>query len=268
MSGIVPPPTLAYVRSMSRLAFSQLRTALIALLLLTGSQQAPGGPDDRTSVAALLNRGDAMYRAMDNAGALSAYLEAEQRSPKDFDVLVRLTRVYNDMGRELLRKSPEAETYYRRAIEFAERMREYYPDKAETWFFLALCHGSLVPFKSLGEKLELSRDVRLNAEHSLQIDSTFVMSYVVLGIYYRGVARLSWLERTLVNGILGKNLEGTLEDSERMLQKALVLAPDNPFVHYELAWTYRSLGRNARELQQQNESRRQLERLLNPDRTP
>jgi tetratricopeptide (TPR) repeat protein len=254
--------------------------ALLVLLALWFSPRVSAIGGDRSVREARIAEGDRAYRTLDNARAFEAYLEAERLAPEDFGVLIRLTRITNDMGRLLLRKSPDAEAYYRKSITYAERLREHHPDRAETWFWLALCHGSLVPFKSLGEKLELSRDVRANAEHALAIDSNFTMSYVILGIYYRGVARLGWIERTFVNGILGKNLEGTFDDSERMLVRAKNLEPDNPFVCYELSSTYRAMDRtpeaigelqhllaipptNAREVQQIEEAREALRRLTN-----
>ena len=255
-------------------------TRALFSLLVFFSSLIPAVAGDRSALDTRLAEGDRAYRASDNAKALEAYLAAEQLAPEDFVVLVRMTRLYNDMGRLLLRRSPDAETCYRKAIAYAEHLREGYPDRAETWFFLALCHGSLVPFKSTGEKLELSHDVRANAEHALAIDSNFTMAYVILGIYYRGVARLGWVERTIVNGILGKDLVGTLGDSERMLLRARSLEPENPYVHDELSHTYRAMERtaeaveelrhiltipptNAREVQQQEEARDTLRRLAN-----
>jgi len=247
-------------------------TILSVFLLIAFS-----GTDD-AGMTSRLRAGDALYRAQNNDAALQEYLAAEKLAPNDYDVLVRLIRIHNDMGRLLLRRSEDSERQYRTSIEYAERLREHYPDRAETYFWLALCHGSLTPFKSLGEKLELSRDVRANAERAIAIDSSFTMAYVILGIYYRGVAHLSWLERTFVNGILGKNLEGTLEDSDRMLRKASQLDRDNPFVHFEWARTLREMERldaakaalvkvqelpalNAREAQQKEDAARILQRM-------
>ncbi len=223
--------------------FRRMRIVVLITGLLFAGSLARAAESGNSSVAILLNRGDRLFRSMNNAGALQAYLEAEKLAPTDYAVLVRLSRVNNDMGRLLLRKSPDAESYYRSAIAYAERLRSQYPDSAETWFYLALCHGSLVPFKSLGEKLELSHDVRANAERALAIDSSFAMAHVILGVYYRGVARLGWFERTIVNGILGKNLGGTYEEAEQHLRRALVLDPDNPYAHFELSWVYRATGR-------------------------
>jgi tetratricopeptide (TPR) repeat protein len=241
---------------------------------------ASSGADDAV-VASRLRAGDAFYRALNNDAALQEYLAAEKQAPNDHEVLIRLIRLYNDMGRLLLRTSGDSESHYRTSIAYAERLRQHYPNRADTYFWLALCHGSLTPFKSLGEKLELSNDVRANAERAIAIDSSFTMAYVILGIYYRGVAHLSWVERTIVNGILGKNLEGTLDDSERMFKKALRLEPENPFVHSEWSRTLRDMNRpdearaalervrdlpvtNAREAQQQADAVRSLQRMNAP----
>ncbi len=254
---------------------------ILVALLLAFPGLALSAPDEPSTVEVHLRTGDKYFAEGNNEAAVREYLAAEAMAPKELGVLVRLTRVHNDMGRLLLRKSPDAELYYRKAIEYAERLRDAHPNRAESFFFLALCHGSLTPFKSLGEKLELSRDVRANAEKTLEIDSTFTMAYVILGIYYRGVARLSWVERTIVNGILGKNLEGTYEDSERVLKRALALEPNNLFAHAELASTYRSMERhdeaiaalktvlalpatNARERMQQEDAQRMLKRMETP----
>jgi tetratricopeptide (TPR) repeat protein len=252
-----------------------ISTILSAFLLIVFS-----GTDDAV-VTSHLRAGDAFYRAQNNDAALQEYLAAEKKAPNDYEVLIRLIRIYNDMGRLLLRTSGDSEANYRTSIGYAERLHQHYPDRADTYFWLALCHGSLTPFKSLGEKLELSRDVRANAERAIAIDSSFTMAYVILGIYYRGVAHLSWVERTLVNGILGKNLEGTLEDSERMFKKALQLEPENSFVHFEWSRTLRDMDRpdeakaalervrdlpvmNAREARQQADAVRSLQRMNTP----
>lgn len=232
-------------------------------------------------VTSRLRAGDAFYHAQNNDAALQEFVAAEKIAPNNYEVLTRLIRITNDMGRLMLRTSGDAETHYRTSIGYAERLRQHYPDRAETYFWLALCHGSMTPFKSLGEKLELSRDVRANAERAIAIDSSFTMAYVILGIYYRGVAHLSWVERTIVNGILGKNLEGTLDDSERMFKKALRLEPENAFVHFEWSRTLRDMNRpdeaktalervrdlpvtNAREARQQADAVRSLQRLNAP----
>lgn len=223
-----------------------------------------------------LERGDLYYAELNNEKALEEYQKAHALAPEEFETLLRLTRIYNDLGRLALRRSEDSEPMYRKAIVYAEKLHERYPEKAESYFMLALCHGSLVPFKTLREKLELGRDVEQNARRAIEIDPNFSMAYVVLGIFYRGISRLGWLEKVVANTIFGKNLTGTLEDSEKMLLQAIDLEPDNSFAHFELAWTYRAMEqpeksiamlqkvvsippRNMREKLQQEQAQRRLE---------
>ena len=223
-----------------------------------------------------LERGDLYYATFNNEKALEEYQRAHALAPEEFETLLRLTRIYNDLGRLALRRSEDSEPMYRKAIVYAEKLHERYPQKAESYFMLALCHGSLVPFKTLREKLEIGRDVEQNARKAIEIDPDLSMAYVVLGIFYRGISRLGWLEKVVANTIFGKNLTGTLEDSEKMLLKAIELEPDNSFAHFELAWTYRAMEqperstamlqkvvsippRNMREKLQQQQAQRRLE---------
>ncbi len=191
-----------------------------------------------------VRRGDAAYALFDNAQAMEHYRRAVELDPLRYDALSRLVRVQNDEGRLALRRSDSSETYYRRALATAETLAVRVPDRAESWFLLALCHGSLVPFKGVREKLNIGRDVEANLRRAIALDSTHAMSYVLLGIYYRSAAQLSWMERTLVNTILGKRIIGTLDDSDRALRTAIRLEPGSPYAYYELASTLRSAGRN------------------------
>lgn len=223
-----------------------------------------------------LERGDLHYAALNNEGALEEYEKAHTIAPEEFETLLRMTRIYNDLGRLALRRSEESEPMYRKAVVYAEKLHDRFPERAESYFMLALCHGSLVPFKTLREKLEIGRDVEENARKAIEIDPNFSMAYVVLGIFYRGISRLGWFEKLVANTIFGKNLTGTLEDSETMLLKAIELESDNSFAHFELAWTYRAMEqpeksvamlqkvvsfppRNMREKLQQEEAQRRLE---------
>lgn len=244
---------------------------ILALLLLF----LPVSGDD---VLSSIKRGDAAYADFRTRDALTFYTQAYKTDSTDFTTLARLARTWSDLGRLTLRRSDSSEIYYRTALSYARQLTSCHPDSASSWFLLALCHGSLTPFKSLTEKLDIAQDVEKNALRSLELDSAYSMTYVLLGIYYRGVSQLGWVERTIVNGILGKDIHGTIEDSERNLRKALALDPNNSFAYYELSRTLRSAGReaesvealrkvlafapaNEREAQQYESAERRLERM-------
>ncbi len=61
----------------------------------------------------------------------------------------------------------------------------------------------------------LGKDVEDYAEKAIQLDPSFAPSYTLLGVFYREVASLNWLERMLA-GSLGVLPKVTLADAERM----------------------------------------------------
>jgi hypothetical protein len=69
------------------------------------------------------------------------------------------------------------------------------------------------------------------------------MPYIILGIYYRELASLSWLERTFANAFFGGVPEGSLEDSEKMFRKALAINQGIVVAVYQLSKTYREMNR-------------------------
>jgi len=254
----------------------------MSILLLTAALQLFGlggfPPADGTA-ASHLSRGDQLYRSFDNWSALKEYEEAYELTPDNQDVLIRMVRIHNDIGRSMLRRNDSAKVWYSKAVGYAERLQADFPGRAESYFWLALAKGSLVPFRGAKGKLDIGKEVTAYARRAIQIDSTFAPSYIILGIIYREADRLKWYERFIANTIFGGSLPGTIEESEAMLQKAVTLDSTSIFAYYELSRTYGQMGNvvkrvdalrqclaqtpeSLREKDQQNQARRQLERIL------
>ncbi|HEX9614012.1 MAG TPA: hypothetical protein VGA55_00815, partial [Bacteroidota bacterium] len=179
--------------------------------------------------AHLLESGDRHYRNFDNLAALEDYRRAYELAPNEFEPLVRMIRIHNDIGRSMLRNNDSAEVWYLRAVDYAEELMEKYPQHAESYFWLALAKGSLVPFHSVQEKLDIGKFVVRHARKAVEIDSTFGPAYVVLGILYREAARLTWYEALIANVVFGGSLPGTIDDSEAALRRAIALNPNDIF---------------------------------------
>jgi len=225
-----------------------------------------------------LAQGDEHFSNFDNFSALESYKRAFELAPDEFETLVRMARVHNDIGRSMLWRNDSAEVWYKKAVEFAEILVEKFPDRADSHFWIAITRGSLVPFLSVQEKLDVGKFVVQHARKAVEIDSTFVPAYVVLGILYREAAKLKWYERVIANVVFGGSLPGTIEDSEQVLKRALELNPRDIFAHFELAQTYNFLEEleraadhfrtaltfaptSQRERDQQGQIERRLERM-------
>ena len=253
----------------------------MSILVLTAALQlfALGGTPPDGTVTEHLARGDELYRTFDNWSALKEYEEAYELTPDNQEVLIRMVRIHNDIGRSMLRRNDSAEVWYSKAVGYAERLQADFPEKAESYFWLALAKGSLVPFRGAKGKLDIGKEVTAYARRAIQIDSTFAPSYIILGIIYREADRLKWYERFIANTIFGGSLPGTIEESEAVLQKAISLDSTSIFAYYELSRTYAQMGNvekrietlrqclaqtpeSLREKDQQNQAQRQLQRIL------
>jgi len=225
--------------------------------------------------------GDYYYQTFDNKAAQQEYEQAYIESPASYASLIRMVRIHNDNGRIHLHKDSVSEQEYKKAIEFAGTLAHNYPDSAAAHFWYALAKGSLIPFVSIREKIDIGKDVKWHVQKSLERDSTFSYPYVIRAIFEREGAQLSWLEKGIVRVVFGENLSGSLEASEQYLKTALRYDSSNSFAYYELFWTYRAMGnkslaisslqevikrtpKNLREKQQQDEAREHLAEFSSP----
>jgi tetratricopeptide (TPR) repeat protein len=226
-----------------------------------------------------LARGDEHYKACDNERALKEYQLAYTASSLDYNTLLRLVRIHNDMGRIQLRTGSESEKQYRLAVMYADSLLRYYPDSASSQFWYSLAKGSLIPFVGIRDKIRIGKEVKQHLELAIQRESAFSYPYVVKAIFEREGARLSWIEKGIARIIFGEDVSGSLQNSERFLQKALQYDSTNSFAYYELYWTYMAKEdtskaitalqqilklptNNLREQNQQIESKKHLQELL------
>jgi tetratricopeptide (TPR) repeat protein len=231
-----------------------------------------------------LMKGDAFYQSCDNEQALKEYQLAYNDSPSDYNTLLRIVRIHNDLGRIQLRTGSESEKHYRLAAVFADSLQRYYPDSASAHFWFALAKGSLIPFVGVREKIAIGKEVKQQLQETLQRDSTFSYAYVLKAIFEREGNQLGWFEKGIVRIIFGEDISGSLHASEQYLRKALHYDTTNSFAYYELYWTYKAMEDtagersalqhvlkippgNLREKNQQEEAQQQLQIFMINNRT-
>jgi tetratricopeptide (TPR) repeat protein len=227
-----------------------------------------------------LMKGDTFYQSCDNEQALKEYQLAYNDSPSNYNTLLRIVRIHNDIGRIQLRTWSESEMHYRLAVVYADSLQRNYPDSAAAHFWFALAKGSLIPFVGVREKIAIGKEVKQQLQAALERDSTFSYVYVLKAIFERDGSQLSWFEKGIVRIVFGEDLSGSLHASEQYLRKALQYDTTNSFAYYELYWTYRAMEetagarsalqhilkmppRNLREQNQQEETRQQVQVFIN-----
>ena len=204
-----------------------IRVPLLLLLFPFSSQAAE-----------TLDEGDAYYASFNNELALAKYEYAYKIDSTSFQTLVRMTRIYNDMGRIHLHNDKSAEVHYGKSLVYAESLVRRFPQSAIAHFWFALAKGSMIPYVAIKEKIEIGHALQRHAQESLRIDSTLSYPYILLAVFEREAGKLSWLERGIARIVFGEDISGSPQTAEIYLQKAIRLEPGNSAAFFELGWTY------------------------------
>ncbi|MFO7444820.1 MAG: hypothetical protein R6W90_00570 [Ignavibacteriaceae bacterium] len=193
--------------------------------------------------------GDRHYKNLNNFKALEEYEEAYKIAPDNYEVLLKLTRTYNDAGEELkeLKRRDEAEDYINKAVKFAEIFKSKYPDSAAVYAYIAFSYGNLAMYVGGKDKIKFAHKIKNNAEKSIKMNPDDYLPYIILGIYHREISDLSWIERAFANTFFGDVPDGSFEESIKMLNTALKLKPNMIVANYQLAKTHRALKNEIKE---------------------
>lgn len=199
----------------------------------------------------LIAKGDSLYAQSDMQYALDYYQQAYAIDSSDYYLLLKLTRVCNDLGEYYyeLRDEELSEKVVYEGVDFADRFSSLYPDSAKVYAYLAWSYGNQALFEGGKEKIKLAHKIKDNATKAISMDSTDYLPYVILGIYNRQIGALSWFERLFANTFFGDVPEGSFEESEKMMLKALELQPGLVIAAFHLSLTYKEMGEDEKEIE-------------------
>lgn len=193
----------------------------------------------------LIDLGDQHYDAFRNKEALEYYKQAYASCSGQYEPLMKMVRGYIDAGEDDGKEF--AEDAFVTALRYADTLQRSYPDSVESYFLKAVAAGNLALFRGGTEKVKLVRIIESNLKKAIARDSLYDPAYVVLGAYYREVATANSVLKFFAKSFLGGMPDGTLQESQQYLLKALELNPRNMFGHLELAKTYIAMGEEKKE---------------------
>lgn len=218
---------------------------LFILLFFNGTILLPNSFDE------LISKGDSLYSQSDMQYALDYYEQAYSIDSSDYYLLYKLTRVCNDLGEYYYELHDEelSEKVVYEGVDFAERFSSLYPDSAKVYTYLAWSYGNQALFEGGKEKIKLAHKIKDNATKAISMDSTDYLPYLILGIYNRQIGALGWFERLFANTFFGDVPEGSFEESEKLMLKALELQPGIVIATFHLSLTYKEMGEEEKEIE-------------------
>jgi tetratricopeptide (TPR) repeat protein len=206
---------------------------------------AARSPSDESRLREELALGEEAYARFDNEAALGHYRKASEAGPDDAEALWRLALAHADVGKALEETDPgEAEEHYRQGAKLARRAVAASPDLPNAHFVLAVCLGRLALLEGGKTRIRLSKEVKAEAERTIELDPAHDGAYVVLGRWNYAIATLGWLQKAVAGVIYGGLPSGaTVQKAAEMFRKAVELAPRRPAHHLEYARSLARLGR-------------------------
>jgi len=191
-------------------------------------------------LAGFLKAGDDMRDKFDNKGALEQYRQAAAADPNNLDAQTRLAQALVDNGEDTASK--ESEQFYLEAVDVATKITQKNPTLAEGHYLLALAYGKLALFRGGNEKVKLSRSVERSGKKALELNPNHANAHILMGVYYREIANLSWILKKFANAFFGGLPAGTNEDSLQELKKAVEFNTLSVRARYELGKTLDTMG--------------------------
>ena len=183
--------------------------------------------------------GDAALQDFNLEKAVHAYRAVCAHNPDNFEATWKLCRGLVDQA-TLTKDRTEQRKLIVEAEQLARKAVSLSPTEAKGHVYLAIAVGKLALYEGGKKKVELSREVKVEAEKAMALNREEDLAYHVLGVWHREMVELNWLLRTFAEFLYGKFPEASLDSSISNLQRAVELAPDTIPHRVELGVTLAS----------------------------
>src|SRR5258706_11790789 len=195
------------------------RSAVAALVLLSFAANVFAA-----DVSEFIAAGDEALTKFNLPKATLAYKSALKLDSKNYDACWRLARVLadaatletDDAKKKLL--LIEAQDYARWAVKFNPNDSKGHPS-------LAVVVGKLALYEGGRTKVELSKEVKTEAERGTALNPKDDLAYHVLGVWNREMVGLNWFLKKFAEVLYGSFPPASMDDALKNLRQATELAP-------------------------------------------
>lgn len=188
------------------------------------------------TVAEYLAAGDKAFNSFDNPAALKQYQLAWQIDSTHCEVLWKISRSHIDIG-EMADKNVQKVEYYQ-GEKFARAAVRHCPESADAHQCLAIAVGRVALMEGGKKKVELSKEVKAEAEKTLSLDPNKDIAHHVLARWHREVTHLSGILKMFAKVLYGGLPPASDELAISHFKKALELKPNYINHHLEMGITY------------------------------
>jgi tetratricopeptide (TPR) repeat protein len=126
-------------------------------------------------VAKLIDEGDKLTESFNNNGALDNYLQADKQSPKNWDILWRVSRSYVNIGTHMPESTGDQKdaqlAVFQKALSYADLAVVCGSDKSVTYIRRAIANGKIALFKGVFSVGSVVNSIKSDCEKAIKLSN-------------------------------------------------------------------------------------------------
>jgi tetratricopeptide (TPR) repeat protein len=202
--------------------------------------------NESADIVQLHKNADRLYAQFKPKEAAEELLKIVRTDAQNFEVLVKLSRAYIDIGDMIADSAPDWKERrlkdYRTAEDYARRAVKADPNSTWGHFYLAASLGHIAVVSPVARQVELAGEIRAALDKSLALDARNGFAYHAYGVWHRKMSEIGKMSRVFASVLYGRSLpEGSMDQSIEYLKKAIALNPTIIISRLELANTYMAM---------------------------
>ena len=126
-------------------------------------------------VERLIDEGDKFTDSFNNKNALDKYLQADKLSPKNWDILWRISRSYINIGTHMPENTGDQKDaqleIFQKALSYADMSVNYGSDKSITYLRRAIANGRIALFKGVFTVGGVVNSIKSDCEKAIKLNN-------------------------------------------------------------------------------------------------
>jgi len=179
----------------------------------------------------------------DNKNGLATFQKLMKADSANADYLANGSYFYSKVGNTLATEKEKMD-YYHKAMYLAKKSIKLNDKNAEAHYAYALALGRINENASSSQKIANSKLIKGECDKTILLNAKHAGAYHILGRWNRTIAAFSGFEKTMINTFYGGVPTGaSYDEAVKAFQNAVVYEPKYILHQYELAVTYKDMGK-------------------------
>lgn len=222
-----------------------IKLSIILLTLFLNFQSELVHTAIQSDVESLLEQAEQYMDDLDEQAALDTYLQILEKDPSHYEALWNASLLHSTIGFRYDSDEQQKE-YFERAEELAQKGVDAYPDKGHPYYVMAVAKGRMAEVVGTNRRIELAHKVEEYVKKALDLMPEHAPSWHLYGVWQSEIANVSRAERFAARFISAGLPDGSNENAEEYLKKAIDLEPESIIIRLDLAMHFKRAGESSK----------------------